>query len=288
MPTAAAAEPVADLRLSEAQLRFFETFGFLHLPGAIADIIGEVIAGFERVWSGQGGGHDGKPHDGNQRSCLVPFIDQDERLSMLLDDPRIHGICTSLLGEDFNYMAGDGNFYVGDTGWHPDGDSHDLRFIKIAFYLDELDGSSGALRVIPGSHHRGAYRDLLRQRVMGDSNAAVGVHGRDVPAQVLATRPGDLAIFDHRTFHSSWNGGKRRRMFTMNCCQRWPEHRKDELRNYLAGHARFFIEENVGPAMLRVANARMRRHLEQPMECDDLLPIRVAELRAAHQEPARG
>ena len=35
--------------------------------------------------------------------------------STLLDDPRIHDIAASILGDDFNYMGSDGNFYVGDT-----------------------------------------------------------------------------------------------------------------------------------------------------------------------------
>lgn len=34
---------------------------------------------------------------------------------------RINAIATQLLGEDFNYMGSDGNYYVGDTGWHSDG-----------------------------------------------------------------------------------------------------------------------------------------------------------------------
>ena len=39
----------------------------------------------------------------------------------LIDDPRIHALATTLLGDDFNYMGSDGNYYVGDTGWHSDG-----------------------------------------------------------------------------------------------------------------------------------------------------------------------
>ena len=39
------------------------------------------------------------------------------RLSTLLDDDRIVGICDALLGEGFNYASGDGNFYSGETGW---------------------------------------------------------------------------------------------------------------------------------------------------------------------------
>jgi len=44
-----------------------------------------------------------------------------DHLSTLLDDPRIHDVAASLLGDDFNYMGSDGNFYAGDTRWHSDG-----------------------------------------------------------------------------------------------------------------------------------------------------------------------
>ena len=72
----------------------------------------------------------------------------------LLDDPRILAIAKTLLGDDFNYMGSDGNFYVGDTRWHSDGGHklEDPMHIKIAFYLDPLTRDTGALRVIPGSH----------------------------------------------------------------------------------------------------------------------------------------
>src|SRR5437868_4475984 len=105
MPAATASAPASsapvdqscDLVLTPEQHRFFDTFGYLRFPGLIADRIDRVIAAFERVWADHGGGHDGKPHDGAARSCIVPFIDQSEELSSLLDDPRIHGVACSLL-----------------------------------------------------------------------------------------------------------------------------------------------------------------------------------------------
>ncbi len=98
-----------DLKLTDQQFNFLDTFGYLHFPGLIADVIDEVIDAFEEVWAERGGGHNGQPHDGEQRSCIVPFLDQHPRLCALLDDERIHGVLTSLLGDDFTYMASDGN-----------------------------------------------------------------------------------------------------------------------------------------------------------------------------------
>ena len=140
--------------LTPAQLQFFDTFGYLSLPGLLADVIDEITTAFEQVWEDRGGGHHGQLHDEKQRSCIVPFIDQHPRLCALLDDERIDGLLCDLLGEDYNYAGSDGNYYAGDTRWHSDGFKNtDHRYIKIAFYLDELDADSGCLRVIPGSHH---------------------------------------------------------------------------------------------------------------------------------------
>lgn len=108
-------------RLTQEQIRFFNTFGYLTFPGLLADGIDRIIEEFEKIWRDHGGGHDNKQHEGKARSCIVPFPDQSEYLSSLLDDPRIHDIIASLLGDDFNYTSGDGNFYVGDTQWHSDG-----------------------------------------------------------------------------------------------------------------------------------------------------------------------
>jgi hypothetical protein len=97
-------------RLSDAQVARFETFGYLGFPGLLADRIDEITHEFEALWASRGGGHNGHQHDGTARSCIVPFIDQRDKLSSLVDDPRILAIANSLLGEDFNYMGSDGNY----------------------------------------------------------------------------------------------------------------------------------------------------------------------------------
>ena len=93
----------------------------------------------------------------------MPFIDQHEYLCGLLDDPRIEGIGSALLGDDFNYTGSDGNYYVGDTRWHSDG-YRDKKYVslKMAFYLDPVTRDTGCLRVVPGSHRFGdAFAEAL-------------------------------------------------------------------------------------------------------------------------------
>ena len=121
------------MKLSQQQLQFFETFGFLHFPGLMKEEIGWITEDFESIFA-----TSGQVHDGTQRSCIVPFIDQRERLCTLLDHPSIDGLISSILGEDFNYLGGDGNFYTGDTRWHSDGFHTIGKYLKVAFYLDSL------------------------------------------------------------------------------------------------------------------------------------------------------
>src|SRR3954471_8160033 len=125
------------MRLTDQQHNFFDTFGYLAFPGLMADCIEEIIREFEALWESHGGGHGGRRDGGAARSCIFPFIDQRERLCALLDDTRIVDIASSLLGDDFNYMGSDGNYYAGDTSWHSDGFEANHR-VKIAFYLDPL------------------------------------------------------------------------------------------------------------------------------------------------------
>ena len=242
------------------------------------------------MWARHGGGHAGKPHDGKARSAMVQFLDQSEYLCTLLDDPRIIGIATSLLGENFNYMGSDGNFYAGDTRWHSDGygGRGGPRHIKIAFYLDPLTRDSGALRVIPGSHRLGdPYADQL-EREISKSDSIRGVPGSQVPAQALETQAGDVLVFNHDIKHSAWGGSQRRRMFTMNLCQRYPEDKLEDLRTYIGHGARFWIERAYDDTIVRTASPARMVHLEQVMANDGHLAELSRQRRLAEAEPSRG
>ena len=262
--------------LSEQQMAFFETFGYLHFPGLMADCIDRIIEEFEVVWVAHGGGLDG-PHDGADRSIIIPFADQSEYLSALLDDPRIHDIAACICGEDFNYWGGDGNLYVSDTFWHSDGYSADrILTIKMALYLDRLSHDTGVLRVIPGSHHVGdVFGEAVQQGVLQGRSVTAeapqinwGVDGQDVPAVALENVPGDVVVFNENLKHSSFGGTSRRRMFVLSFSRRYPEDQHDALMGAIHGcmrvHAEAQLGEHVhGEAMVRTAGPERMVHLEQ-------------------------
>ena len=263
--------------LSDAQLNHFRTFGYLGFPRLFApNEIAWIIEEFETAIQSVGGGDQ---HDGSRRTMFGGPIERTEKLCTILDDPRIVGILSGILGPDFNYCGGDGNYYTGNTGWHPDGNWGQLFAIKVAFYLDPVTRDTGCLRVIPGSqdpNHR-----VRREKI--DPNKAMelfGVEPRDFPGMAaLETNPGDLLVFNHDTYHSSWGGSNRRRMFTMNCtrhCHTEEDHVVG--RKYLSIHSAggYKVDTGAGmyfPLMLDTANEARWTHLAQPAAIhDELFP----------------
>lgn len=265
------------MKLTEQQLRFFHTFGYLHIPKLYApDEIAWISSEFETALNTFGGGDK---HDGSKRTMLLAPCDRSERLCTLLDDPRITGIAGEILGDDFNYAIGDGNYYSGDTGWHPDGNWGQLFACKIAFYLDPVARDSGCLRVIPGSQKP---EHFVRANAIHPAHAQedFGVAPRDFPGNVpLESNPGDLVIFNHDLYHAAFGGSARRRMFTMNLTRqaKTPEDMAT-LRSYVKAHSAggYGLDLGAGmytPTMLNTASEARMRHLRQCAQIhDELFP----------------
>ncbi len=182
------------MRLTEQQPRFYKTFGFLKLPGLFQNAVDDITDAFEEVWK-----ESGREHDFKERSMIAPFADRSEYLSGLLDDPRIDGVVSSILRDDYGYAASDGNYYVGDTKWHSDHDAQaPYHSLKIAFYLDPVSRDTGCLRVIPGSCHWGDRCTAAVHEVVPVTAESQperwGVHGSEVPAHTIESEPGDMLL----------------------------------------------------------------------------------------------
>ena len=276
-------------RLTQQQMAFFNTFGYLYFPGLLADCADRIIEEFEKIWTVHGGGHHWQSHDGVQRSCIFPFPDRSEYLSSQLDDPRIHDIAASICGDDFNYTSGDGNFYAGDTRWHSDGyKANRILSIKIAFYLDPLTRDSGALP-------RDSRQPPLRRRLCqcrGDRDQGkwkdLGTGGERGAGVDPGDQPGDIVVFNHSLKHAAFGGSERRRMYTMNFSRRYPEDRLKELQTVLGSEARFWIDRIHGEAMVATAGPERMVHLEQVRANDTHLADLTRELKKTMAEPARG
>lgn len=265
------------MQLSEVQKNFFNMFGYLGIPKLFsAAEIARITDGFE--WSIQNRG-GGKNHDGSARTMFGGPIEHTPEMCAILDHPAILGLVGDLIGENFNYCSGDGNYYTGSTRWHPDGNWGQLFAVKVAFYLDPLTRDTGCLRVIPGSHRPDHF--VRQEKInVNQSQDVFGVDPSEFPANVaLETRPGDIVIFNHDLYHAAFGGHERRRMFTLNCT-RHAENPEDLVmaRKYLSIHSAGASNFDTGAGMfystmIDTANQDRMIHLEQPIEIhDELFP----------------
>ncbi len=218
MPTAAS----TTFSLTAAQRNFFELFGFLRLPGLFAPEISRLNAGFESVFAEHPTWDTNVSlHFDERRSIIPSFISKSPDLAWLLDDPRVVGIMTDLIGAHYEYAESDGNLFFCETSWHADTYAAPLEqyHVKMSFYLDELDADSGAIRLIPGSNHVGTrFADSVRNDLADPDriHEIYGVDPRDIPFWSLPNVPGDLVMWNFRTVHSSFLGDRRRRLFSVN------------------------------------------------------------------------
>lgn len=218
------------MRLSESHVRHFETFGFLLLPNLFSSSEMERLsADADRLFK-----TDCEEHQftGKERQLIQGFVEQSTALSELIDDDRVFGTVSQLLASDIMWIGSDGNRYVGETGWHPDGSNLSCQRIKVLFYLDPLTVKTGALRVIPGSH-RDPFHSIL-QALLQRHDATITPYGvrasvrtnpresgyavapEKVPSYAVETMPGDVVFFDQNIWHASFGGRPGRRMFTLN------------------------------------------------------------------------
>lgn len=117
----------------------------------------------------------------------------------LLD--RAETVAADLFGGPVLPTRAKGVRYFGDTPWHTDSDLP-LTSVGVLAYLEPVGADSGALRVLPGSHHP-QFGDAVRALVAGLTASAL-------PGHVVATEPGDMILLDEHLFHASFGGGTRR------------------------------------------------------------------------------
>ncbi len=248
------------LALSEEDKQRFDTVGFLVFHQLFsADEMADMEAAFMRVLDKSAAEFG---FDGSKRLAVVPFIEGDEYFHHLFDDDRIMGIIEGLLGEDCLYSGGsDGNFYVGNTRWHPDGGNPGYPTVKIAFYLDPVGANSGCLNVIAGSHHAGFHEAIA----LAMKSGVYDINSPDVPGRYpLESQPGDVVAFNHALWHSSWGGHAGRRMFTIN-------YAKNPIYGWQTNHLRGVVENS--------QSSRRGIRLYSDRLVQDAGPRRMAKLR---------
>lgn len=102
------------------------------------------------------------------------------------------GRARRLLGTDVLPVRAKAVEYHGSSSWHRDSEA-DVASAGFACYLEPLTATTGALRVVPGSHR--------------DGRPATGEADRDAVA--IETVPDDVIVFDEHLLHSSAGGNVR-------------------------------------------------------------------------------
>ena len=276
-----------DYKLNRNQINFFHTFGFILFKGLFLDNIEDIINSFDEVFKLKT-----KKQKFNlinvERLCIPQFIDSHNDLANLIDDQRIISIGESILGNNFNYMGSDGNYYNSNTSWHSDGWVSNILHIKLAFYLDHLKHNKGCLKILPGSHniHDKYSNDL--DISFKKKNSYLKKLGAEVPSISIETEPGDLICFNHNLKHSSYGGGEKRRMFTINLSQRYSEENLSDLKDYINEGSRFWIDRAYGDIMLNTASKKRMKYLAQVLENEGELKYHSMLARKKMKKPANG
>jgi len=276
-----------DYKLSKDQINFFHTFGFILFKGLFLENIADILNSFDEVFKLKTNKQNFNLEDVD-RLCIPQFIDSHNDLASLIDDERIIGIGESILGKNFNYMGSDGNYYNSNTSWHSDGWASNILHIKLAFYLDHLKHDKGCLKVLPGSHYiNDKYSNDLNISFT-KKNSYLNKLGADIPGISIETEPGDLICFNHNLKHSSYGGGSKRRMFTINLSQTYPEENLSDLKNYINEGARFWIDRAYGDIMLNTASKKRMKYLTQVLENEGELKSHSMLARKKMKKPANG
>ena len=262
----------APFTLTRQQKNFFDTFGYLVIPGLLKNCIEEVSTVFNQLFE-----HNPEEvvdwrheaHYMKSRRFLLQFIERRPELSALLEHPVIDGIFRDLLGTDYLYRASDGNIFTGDTYWHSDlyGAFFKYRHVKILLYLEPLDANNGGFRAIPGSHLFGDKFANLCERYVWKHEQHLGLEKDDVPSISIPTQPGDALVFDYRLKHATNHTQADRRMMSICASQRFADEDLPEL----ARLTQMYLDMAGGggiyhPRFTEHATPAQRQHMTQCLE----------------------
>lgn len=207
--------------LSELEITQFEVFGFVVLRGFLTQqdidtLNAEFDVALERA--------EATMERASFRKQLNwwNFMPDTPFTASLLEQPRFLDKVKQLLGDDVVASFSASNSFSGDrTDWHPDTSQKNWRGLKFGIYLQSLDGSNGALRLIPGSHREPMHSEFKRIPLKeGFAHSDVllqddGLTVDQVPSHIAAVECGDVLIFDNYAWHGSYGGGEDRRLITM-------------------------------------------------------------------------
>lgn len=196
--------------LTTTQIDHYRTFGFVVLRSFLAPhtepLHLEVSVALRDAYADT---YDERVVDGISGHYLPMASARTPRSAALVcDDPRFIVAAAQLLGGPVIPECPEGVLYFHEAGWHRD-DGIGVRGVTFAAYFEPLDAATGALRLLPGSHHPEYQARLVEYRGRqrnAHSDDRTGVRVVGYPGYVAETRPGDVVAFDLHTWHASFGG----------------------------------------------------------------------------------
>jgi hypothetical protein len=200
---------------TDAEVAHFRLFGFVVLrrfldpattgrlrtevEWALRDAYGERFE--ERVDTGGIAGH------------YLPMMAASTPVSqgLVADDSGLLAAAETLLGRSVLPDHAEGILYFKHAAWHFD-DGIGVDGVKFSVYLEQLDASNGALRLLPGSHDRELHarlRGYVRAYLRASGELDMPSHVAGMPGYVAGTQPGDVIAFHSATWHCSYGGTDR-------------------------------------------------------------------------------
>lgn len=187
--------------MTELELLHYRAFGFVVLRGACdagrlrAELLQALTEGVTSTFGADVG-------TGEINGQYVPMMIPQTSYSLALLD-TFAPAAAALLGGDVLPVRAKGIRYFGSTPWHTDSD-HAVASVGFAAYLEPVDAASGALRVIPGSHHTSAAAMRAYLTALGPDTPVAAL-----PGVAITTQPGDVIAFDEHLLHASSGGTTR-------------------------------------------------------------------------------
>jgi len=154
----------------------------------------------------------------------------------LLADPRLVEVARDILGDDVVPKPAKGVLYRDASSWHADSYDQELNAVKIVAYLDPLTADTGALRVLPGSHHDDVSASLSRLRELYQPGKPVLDEQREAelfPGMALDSQPGDVIFFDVKLWHASLSGRDRVQWSASYAATPRTEREETKVRDYI-------------------------------------------------------
>ena len=209
--------------ITPEQKAFFDTFGFIHLRQQFsAEEMEAVNREADKLWEEQRGG--GPPSGRDQN--IQEMVEKGPVMTQMVVDDRIFGTVEGLLGPGFIWNGSEGNLsFSSEHHWHTDrpNDSHATTY-SFHLYLDKVRAGTGSIRVIPGSHRRPLYDDLLplNEQAADSTMKVYGLSPTDMSGVVLESDPGDIVFFSQKIYHGVYGKQPGRRYLKLRFVP-WPE-----------------------------------------------------------------